>query len=101
MDALEQSFAKGMCRGRSKAVVASSIDTFLLERLARPNESTAVYSMFSVELGTFTTVEVFMRRLEGSSFELHRKCPNNWNQLTKLIMRCLSGQRKNRALRVP
>jgi hypothetical protein len=41
--------------------------------------------------GTSEIAEGFLREMEGWSMEMQRRCPEDWNQCSSVIVRCLDG----------
>jgi len=39
-------------------------------------------------------VEALMKRVEGWSLELQRHCPEDWNQCSAVLVRCLAEQER-------
>jgi len=44
-----------------------------------------------------SAVEKLMHELEGWSMELQRHCPEDWNQLSAVLVQCLAGEKSARA----
>eukprot|EP00930_Biecheleria_cincta_P068942 TRINITY_DN56761_c0_g1_i1.p1 TRINITY_DN56761_c0_g1~~TRINITY_DN56761_c0_g1_i1.p1 ORF type:complete len:595 (+),score=124.99 TRINITY_DN56761_c0_g1_i1:32-1816(+) len=91
MALLEQGLADSALGGPSSSEM-------LVERAVDGTDNTSVERMFESIAPSCRTlaqkaVEDFMHDLEALSIELQRYCPEDWNDCSSILVRCLSGHK--------